>query len=90
MPTATVLLLLRAYKVVLSPLFVGSCRFTPSCSSYAADAVREHGAARGLWLTARRLLRCHPFGREGYDPVPLPAERSETSGLGSANARAHR
>jgi uncharacterized protein len=48
------------------------CRFTPSCSAYAADAVTTHGALRGSWLALRRLGRCHPFGSSGYDPVPLP------------------
>lgn len=48
------------------------CRFTPSCSAYAHEALLVHGTRRGLWLAARRLLRCRPFGRTGYDPVPLP------------------
>jgi putative membrane protein insertion efficiency factor len=48
------------------------CRFTPSCSTYAAEAITAHGAARGSWLAARRLGRCHPFGGSGYDPVPPP------------------
>jgi hypothetical protein len=64
--------LICAYKVLLSPLFAGSCRFLPSCSDYAADAVRHHGAIRGSWLAARRLSRCHPWGRSGLDPVPPP------------------
>ena len=65
-----VLALLRAYKLLLSPLFTGACRFTPSCSDYAADALREHGLAGGTWLGLKRLLRCHPFGGHGFDPVP--------------------
>lgn len=69
------LLALRAYKVALSPLFTGACRFHPSCSTYAAEALHAHGTARGLWLAARRLARCHPFGGSGYDPVPPPAAR---------------
>jgi putative membrane protein insertion efficiency factor len=60
----------RAYQVVLSPLMGGRCRFTPTCSHYAIDALRTHGAARGAWLAARRVCRCHPFGGQGYDPVP--------------------
>lgn len=60
----------RAYQVVLSPLMGGRCRFTPTCSHYAIDALRTHGAARGSWLAARRVCRCHPFGGQGYDPVP--------------------
>jgi putative membrane protein insertion efficiency factor len=64
------LALLRAYKVLLSPLFAGACRFAPSCSDYMADALREHGLAAGAWLGLKRLARCHPFGGHGYDPVP--------------------
>jgi putative membrane protein insertion efficiency factor len=68
---AAVLLLLRAYKLLISPLiFAGTCRFTPSCSDYMSDAVRTHGAARGVWLGLRRLGRCHPLGGHGFDPVP--------------------
>jgi putative membrane protein insertion efficiency factor len=66
------LMVLRTYKVLLSPLFTGACRFHPSCSTYAAEALRAHGLARGLWLAARRLGRCHPFGGSGFDPVPPP------------------
>ena len=63
---------IRAYQVVLSPLFTGCCRFEPSCSNYGLEAVRVHGAARGFLLTCARLLRCRPFGPHGYDPVPAP------------------
>src|SRR6185503_10848933 len=61
------LVLLRAYKLLLSPLFTGACRFHPSCSTYMAEAVRTHGAAEGLWLGVRRLARCHPLGSSGFD-----------------------
>jgi len=64
------LLLLRLYKLLLSPMFAGSCRFLPSCSDYARDAVTMHGVFKGTWLSARRLSRCHPLGSSGYDPVP--------------------
>jgi putative membrane protein insertion efficiency factor len=64
------LALLRAYKIAISPLFAGSCRFLPSCSDYARDAVLEYGALKGSWLAARRLARCHPFAAAGHDPVP--------------------
>ena len=67
---ALVLNLLRAYKVLFSPLFTGSCRFQPSCADYMAEAVRCHGVGRGMWLGVRRLARCHPFGNHGFDPVP--------------------
>jgi putative membrane protein insertion efficiency factor len=64
------LALLSAYKLMLSPLFGGSCRFLPSCSEYAREAVILHGTAKGVWLAARRLSRCHPLGSSGLDPVP--------------------
>ncbi|HSB19371.1 MAG TPA: membrane protein insertion efficiency factor YidD [Anaeromyxobacteraceae bacterium] len=62
--------LVRLYQVAVSPLLPPSCRFTPSCSAYAAEALRRHGAARGSWLAVRRLARCHPFCEGGIDPVP--------------------
>jgi putative membrane protein insertion efficiency factor len=69
--TAKVLIAaIRAYQVVLSPFLGGACRFTPSCSAYAAEAVAMHGAWRGLRLAVRRVASCHPFGRSGFDPVP--------------------
>ena len=64
------ILLVRFYQVCLSPLKPPSCRFTPTCSQYAIEALRKHGPIKGLYLTARRLLRCHPWGGSGYDPVP--------------------
>jgi putative membrane protein insertion efficiency factor len=69
-------LLVRAYRVVLSPattfLFgpLAGCRFSPTCSEYALDAIRQHGALMGCWLAARRICRCHPWGGCGHDPVP--------------------
>ncbi len=67
------ILLLEAYRALLSPILGGHCRFFPSCSVYAELAVRSHGARRGGWLALRRLLRCHPFSPGGFDPVPQPA-----------------
>ena len=67
--------LLRAYRLLISPLYGQVCRYHPSCSAYALQAVTEHGALRGSWLAARRLLRCHPWAAGGYDPVP-PSSRS--------------
>jgi uncharacterized protein len=61
---------IRAYQLLLSPFAGGACRFEPSCSAYAMTAVHEHGAWRGLWLALRRVARCHPLGRSGFDPVP--------------------
>lgn len=65
-----VLALIRAYQILLSPMLFGSCRYVPSCSHYAAEAVERFGAARGTWLALRRLMRCHPLGGHGFDPVP--------------------
>jgi putative membrane protein insertion efficiency factor len=62
--------LVRAYQVALSPLLPASCRFLPSCSVYAVEALERYGAAKGLMLTIHRLARCHPFCAGGYDPVP--------------------
>jgi putative membrane protein insertion efficiency factor len=60
----------RAYQLLLSPFAGGACRFHPSCSHYAIDALQTHGVLRGLWLAARRVSRCHPLGSAGFDPVP--------------------
>jgi len=65
-----VLTLIGIYRSAISPLLRPACRYTPSCSAYAEEAVRRYGAARGSWLALRRLLRCHPWGGTGYDPVP--------------------
>jgi putative membrane protein insertion efficiency factor len=64
------LVLLRAYKLLISPYFAGSCRFLPSCADYAREAILAHGAVRGSWLALRRLARCHPLCEGGHDPVP--------------------
>ena len=66
--------LIRAYQLLLSPLLLPSCRYLPSCSDYAAEAIARHGAARGCWLALGRLLSCHPWGVSGYDPVPPARE----------------
>jgi len=75
---AVVVGLHRAYKVLISPLFIGSCRFEPSCADYMRDAIVVHGVIRGGWLGLRRLCRCHPLGGHGVDPVPVatPPRRS--------------
>lgn len=64
------IILVRFYQLCISPLKPPSCRFTPTCSQYAIEALRKHGPIKGLYLTVRRLLRCHPWGGSGYDPVP--------------------
>ncbi|MEK6288216.1 MAG: membrane protein insertion efficiency factor YidD [Acidobacteriota bacterium] len=60
---------IRSYRLLISPLLPPSCRFTPTCSEYAMQAIKKYGAVRGVYLGARRLLRCHPFHPGGYDPV---------------------
>ena len=70
----TLLLLVRIYITFLSPFFGGACRFHPSCSNYAAEAIALHGARRGTSLALRRLLRCNPFNKGGFDPVPEQIE----------------
>lgn len=67
--------MIRGYQIGISPLLPAACRFTPTCSRYALESVARFGVLRGGWLAARRILRCHPFGRWGYDPVPEGGER---------------
>ncbi|MFA4901207.1 MAG: membrane protein insertion efficiency factor YidD [Desulfobaccales bacterium] len=68
--TKVALFIIRVYQVLISPLFPSCCRFVPTCSQYAAEALCRHGVGRGLGLTIRRLCRCHPFHPGGWDPVP--------------------
>lgn len=87
------LALIRGYQLLVSPFFPPACRYLPTCSDYAREAVALHGPLKGSWLAVRRLLRCHPWSRWGYDPVPEkaaagniaaakpPAEKT-TAGLG--------
>lgn len=63
-------LFIRGYQLWISPLFPASCRYYPTCSSYAIEAIEKHGAASGTWLAIRRIARCHPFRPGGFDPVP--------------------
>lgn len=70
LPRTVLILFVRMYQIVLSPLLPASCRYYPSCSTYAIEALERHGALRGGWLTLRRLGRCNPFRPGGYDPVP--------------------
>jgi uncharacterized protein len=78
---ATLLTLpIRAYRILVSPVLPPSCRFLPTCSDYAIEALRRHGAGRGLGLSLRRLARCHPWGGSGYDPVPEPGVDRRSAG----------
>lgn len=67
--------LIKGYRTLISPLFPPVCRFQPTCSSYALEAVNQFGAWHGSWLAIRRILRCHPFHPGGYDPVPQKDEK---------------
>lgn len=67
---ALLVLPVRFYQLAISPHFPASCRYTPTCSQYAVEALRRHGPFKGLWLALRRIMRCHPWGGSGYDPVP--------------------
>jgi hypothetical protein len=80
------MLLLTGYRMFISPLLGPRCRFYPSCSAYALEAVQVHGALRGSWLAARRLSRCHPFHAGGLDPVPArtPTSEPDTAAAGPA------
>lgn len=62
--------LIRVYQLVISPWMPDSCRYHPTCSAYSIEALQKHGAIKGIWLTVKRISRCHPWGDEGYDPVP--------------------
>lgn len=78
--------LVRGYQILISSWTPPSCRFHPTCSSYAIQALEEHGSVRGSWLAARRIARCHPWGGSGYDPVPLrsgehPGSESRTENV---------
>lgn len=64
------ILVVRGYRTAISPFTPASCRYTPTCSAYAVEALERHGTMRGSWLAVRRILRCHPWGGAGYDPVP--------------------
>jgi putative membrane protein insertion efficiency factor len=72
---ALLIALIRVYQLFVSPLLGNHCRFYPSCSQYAREAIEQHGALRGGWLAIRRLLRCHPWHPGGVDPVPEPSPK---------------
>ncbi len=74
------LALVGLYRLAISPWLGNNCRFQPSCSEYALEALREHGAFRGSWLTIKRIGRCHPWGGSGYDPVPKNNDDNAAAG----------
>ncbi|MBO5296003.1 MAG: membrane protein insertion efficiency factor YidD [Candidatus Homeothermus sp.] len=67
---AILILPVRFYQLAISPMLPPSCRYVPTCSQYTIEALRKHGPVKGLWLAVKRILRCHPWGGSGYDPVP--------------------
>jgi uncharacterized protein len=88
-PVRAALFALRCYKAYLSVLFAGSCRFEPTCSMYAYQAIERFGVWRGVWLGTKRLLRCHPLSRKfGYDPVPETCEEMNANHI-SGNTEVH-
>jgi putative membrane protein insertion efficiency factor len=74
--------LIRGYQLLISPLLGPSCRYLPSCSEYASEAVERHGALAGGWIALKRLARCHPWGGSGYDPVPDARPHPHSIGRG--------
>lgn len=67
--------LIRFYQIVISPMLAPRCRYVPTCSQYAIEALKMHGLSQGVWLATKRICRCHPFAGYGYDPVPLPKSK---------------
>jgi putative membrane protein insertion efficiency factor len=72
--------LVRAYQLLVAPILPASCRFYPSCSAYALEALAKHGAVKGTWLAAHRVCRCHPWNDGGFDPVPEPKSKAPSRG----------
>lgn len=84
--TRALVALVRLYRAAVSPLLPPACRYTPTCSRYAEEAIGRFGPARGAWLALRRLLRCHPWGGRGWDPVPAAGEEKNAETLPPAAA----
>jgi hypothetical protein len=70
LPVLILILPVRAYQILISPFFPASCRYTPTCSNYCIEALKKHGPLKGMWLSAKRIASCNPWGGHGYDPVP--------------------
>ena len=87
LPRLATVHLLRAYKWALSPMLPAACRYVPTCSEYAMEAVELHGVIGGVWRTVWRLLRCQPFAKGGFDPVDRPKERSGKAGVCVSHAQ---
>lgn len=79
LPATALIGLARLYRLAVSPWLGGNCRFEPSCSAYAIEALERFGVIRGSALAARRILRCHPWGASGYDPVPEPKSKDDAA-----------
>ena len=79
MVSRAALALIRVYKLTFSPLFAGSCRYTPGCADYMSEAIARFGFLRGGWIGTKRLCRCRPFGGHGFDPVPASLDRQVTN-----------
>jgi putative membrane protein insertion efficiency factor len=88
--SALIRIAIRAYRLLISPVTGPTCRFEPSCSSYALEAVDRHGAVQGSWLALKRLGRCHPWGGSGYDPVSEPDPKSARRSAPATAAAAER
>ena len=78
---------IRFYRLFISPMLPQMCRFQPSCSEYGIEAIGQHGMVRGSYLTARRIMRCHPWGRSGFDPVPACPDKGCTRGPSDLNTQ---
>lgn len=81
-PRNACIAILVAYRTVVSPLYGDVCRYYPSCSSYALQAIQQHGVVRGVWMGSRRIARCHPWAAGGVDDIPAPVRSMRTTRLG--------
>jgi len=90
LPRNLCVIILRVYRAVISPLYGDVCRYYPSCSSYALQAIQHHGVIRGIWLGSKRIARCHPWAAGGIDDIPQrPTERYSVTNFGFVVAQSH-